>query len=118
LVVTALVVANCYGDVLGEGESPGDLPAGAFQLGSEEALQQSTTLGLVVTNAKLSKLECFLVAQSAHDGLARAVDPVHTLADGDAFVAASIGSVEAPVDLVRNLAARAVARALRQAVLA
>jgi len=115
--VSALVVANCYGDVLEEGESPGDLPSSAFQLGVEAALGQSTTLGLIVTNARLSKLECFLVAQSAHDGLARAVDPVHTLADGDGFVAASVGGIEAPVDLVRTLAARAVARAVRKAVL-
>lgn len=121
LVVSALVVANCYGDVLEEGERPRDLPPGAFQPEAYggEALGQSTTVGLVATNAKLSKLECFLVAQSAHDGLARAVDPVHTLADGDAFVAASVGGggTEAPVDLVRSLAARAVAKAVRQAVL-
>jgi L-aminopeptidase/D-esterase-like protein len=52
------------------------------------------------------------VAQSGHDGLARAVDPVHATVDGDALVAAATGPVAAPVDQVRVLAARAVERAV------
>jgi len=120
LVVAAMVVANCYGDVLGEGEALRSLPPRAFEEaagGLSSSAGQNTTIGVVATNASLSKLECLLVAQSAHDGLARVVDPVHTLADGDAFVAASTAGVEAPVDLVRLLAARAVAGATRRAAL-
>jgi L-aminopeptidase/D-esterase-like protein len=52
------------------------------------------------------------VAQSAHDGLARAVFPAHTRADGDAFVAASVGGVAADVDVVRALAVHVVAQAI------
>ncbi len=74
---------------------------------------ESTTIGMVVTNAALTKAGCFLVAQSGHDGLARAIEPAHTTVDGDAIVAAALGEVEAPVDLVRFLAARAVAEAVR-----
>ena len=44
----------------------------------------NTTVGLVATNADLDKVGCHLVAQSAHDGLARAVFPAHPRADGDA----------------------------------
>jgi L-aminopeptidase/D-esterase-like protein len=77
--------------------------AGAFE---------STTIGVVATNASLDKVGCHLVAQGAHDGLARAVLPTHTRADGDAFVAAAVGGVEAEVDTVRLLALDAVERAI------
>ena len=72
----------------------------------------NTTIGLVATNVDLDKVGCHLVAQSAHDGLARAVFPAHTRADGDAFVAASVGGVTAEVDVVRSLAVHVVARAI------
>ncbi len=72
----------------------------------------NTTIGLVATNAALDKVGCHLVAQSAHDGLARAVFPVHTRADGDAFVAAAVGGVDASLDLVRDLCVHVVARAI------
>ena len=72
----------------------------------------NTTIGLVATNANLDKVACHLVAQSAHDGLARAVFPAHTRADGDAFVAASVGGVAADVDVVRSLAVHVVAQAI------
>jgi L-aminopeptidase/D-esterase-like protein len=72
----------------------------------------NTTVGLVATNATLDKVGCHLVAQSAHDGLARAVFPAHTRADGDAFVAAAVGGVTADPDVVRSLAVHVVARAI------
>jgi L-aminopeptidase/D-esterase-like protein len=72
----------------------------------------STTVGLVATNATLDKIGCHLVAQGAHDGLARALFPAHTRADGDAFVAAAVGGVAGGVDVVRNLAVHVVARAI------
>ena len=53
----------------------------------------NTTIGVVATNARLDKVGCHLVAQGAHDGLARAVFPAHTRVDGDAFVAAAAGGV-------------------------
>jgi L-aminopeptidase/D-esterase-like protein len=77
---------------------------------------ENTTIGVVATNATLDKVGCLLVAQSAHDGLALALEPAHATVDGDAFVAAAIGGVEAPVDRVRLLASRAVEDAVRAAV--
>lgn len=73
----------------------------------------NTTVGVVVTNARLDKPGCHLVAQSAHDGLARALEPAHTMADGDAFVATALGELDAPIEHVRLLAARAVEAAIR-----
>jgi L-aminopeptidase/D-esterase-like protein len=107
LVVAALVVVNAAG--LPAAEGPADLagfdPDGVLTEGN-------TTIGVIVTNARLTKPHCFLVAQGAHDGLARAIDPPHTTVDGDVFVAAATGTVGAPVDLVRALAVRATAAAV------
>ncbi len=74
---------------------------------------EATTIGVVATNAILDKFGCYLVSQSAHDGLARALEPAHTSVDGDAIVAASAGSYNAPLDTVRFYAARAVEAAIR-----
>jgi L-aminopeptidase/D-esterase-like protein len=108
LVVGALVVVNAFGELRDGGESPPADPA-AGSLGT------STTLAVVATNGRLTKGECLLVARSAHTGLARALEPVHTQFDGDAAVAAATGEVETHVETVRVLAARAVERAIREA---
>ena len=77
---------------------------------------------MVATNARLDKAACLLVAQSGHDGLARALAPVHATVDGDALVVAATGDVELPaapgpvaVETVRILAAAAVEAATRLA---
>jgi L-aminopeptidase/D-esterase-like protein len=57
------------------------------------------------------------MAQGAHDGLARSMAPVHTRSDGDAFVCAATGTVDAPVAAVRELAATVVADAVRSLAL-
>ena len=67
----------------------------------------------MATNAELTKLGCLRVAQAGHTGLGRALEPVHTAFDGDAIVAAATGTVTAPVEDVRTLAARAVEAAVR-----
>ena len=119
LIVSALMAVNAYGDVV-DASRPvgGELPEPDAEAvwpapGASFGAMESTTIGMVVTNAALTKTGCFLVAQSGHDGLARSIEPAHTTVDGDALVAAAIGQVEAPVDLVRFLAARAVAEAVR-----
>jgi L-aminopeptidase/D-esterase-like protein len=106
LVVSVLAVVNAFGAV---GAPDDALPAAAG------ALLQNTTIGVVATNARLDKVGCHLVAQSAHDGLARAIYPAHTRVDGDAFVTAAVGTLTTPVDVdvVRALAVHAVASAIR-----
>jgi L-aminopeptidase/D-esterase-like protein len=122
LVVSALVAVNAWGDVAGTGllrswpeateEAPLDPVAGAAP-GTAPTPFENTTIGLVVTNARLDKLGCRHAAEGAHDGLARAVLPTHTAADGDAFVAAATGQVEASPGHVRYLATLVVERAIR-----
>jgi L-aminopeptidase/D-esterase-like protein len=107
LVVGALVAVNAFGEPrTGERRPVPALPPAPLE---------NTTLAVVATNARLSKAGCHLVAQSAHDGLARALEPVHTRFDGDAAVAAATGAVEAELEAVRLLAARAVEDAVRSA---
>lgn len=108
VVVSALMVVNAVG-YLREAAPP------TAVLMPETAIE-NTTIGVVVTNAVLDKTGCFLVSQSAHGGIARAVDPSHTRGDGDAIVAASTGKVQADPELVRMLGAHAVEAAIRNAV--
>lgn len=117
LVVAALFAVNAFGDLR-------DPTAGGTAQVSWPAAPDpqaaagfgNTTIGVVATNAAIDKRGCLLVAQSGHDGLARALDPVHATVDGDAIVAAATGAVDAPLDLVRMLAAHAVEAAVRAAV--
>lgn len=74
----------------------------------------NTVIGAVVTNALLDKVQAHRVADLAHDGVARAIEPAHTSVDGDAIFCLATGRVRAPLDLVTQLAVAAVARATRR----
>jgi L-aminopeptidase/D-esterase-like protein len=111
LRVATLVAVNAAGTPGGSDEAA-LRPPPVDEFDRRAAWGLNTTIGLVATNARLDKLGCRIVAEGAHDGLARAVFPPHTRYDGDAFVAASVGRVEADVDAVRALAVHVVARAV------
>ena len=113
LVVSALVAVNAFGDIDLDGAATARVDDLSLAAIDEVDGVGNTTVGLIVTNARLSKLDCLLVAQSGHDGLARSIFPAHTRFDGDALVAAATGQVEAGVDIVRLLAVVAVERAVR-----
>jgi len=82
---------------------------------------QNTTLGIVATNAVLSKTDATRVAEMAHDGFARAIVPVHTPVDGDTIFAVATGSRTGPADagqigaLAADVMAEAIVRSVRQA---
>jgi len=78
----------------------------------------ATTLGVVATDVALNKAQATKVAQMAHDGLARTINPSHTAADGDTVFALSTGKSSRPasVTLVGALAAEAIAQAVVRAV--
>jgi L-aminopeptidase/D-esterase-like protein len=116
LVVAALVAVNAYGDILEPGDDTPRIPAPPIE--TAEAAFANTTIGVIVTNAALTKGECLLVAQSGHDGMSRALSPTHSTADGDALIAAATGMVPAEVEPVRSLAAVVVERAIRAAPVA
>lgn len=117
--IGALIAVNSFGDVH-PGEPPtGDVPLPKLVAGSALA-NQNTCIGAVATDAPLTRAQAERVAMMAHDGLARAIRPIHTPFDGDAIFAISTageGSVDAlTVAILGTLAADCVARAVRRAV--
>jgi L-aminopeptidase/D-esterase-like protein len=116
LVVAALVAVNAYGDLRDPDDDAPRVPRPPIE--TAEAAFANTTIGVIATNAVLTKGDCLLVAQSGHDGMSRALSPAHTTADGDALVAAATGIVAAEIEPVRSLAAVAVERAIRAAPVA
>lgn len=113
LVVGALMVVNAVGDLLASDRQGVATSEELSRFDPAASGRTATTIGVVVTNARLDKLACLLVANSAHDGLARALEPAHTGGDGDAVVTAATGHVDAPVGLVRVLATAVVEEAIR-----
>lgn len=126
LRVAALFAVNAIGDVIGE---DGQILAGVRRPdgGFADALLlmrnfaslpglSSTVIGVVATNAKLTKEETNMVAGMAHDGLARAVRPAHTPFDGDTIFALATGTHPANFGVVGAYAALATERAIREAV--
>lgn len=113
--VAAVAVANAWGDVVGPGGEvlPGRL---AHSVDAPGGPGENTTLAVVITDAALTKTECFLVAQSGQDGFNLALWPAHSCHDGDAAVALATGAIPADLDVVRTMACSAVARAIRAAV--
>jgi L-aminopeptidase/D-esterase-like protein len=132
LVVAALVAVNARGDVIDprngqvvagmrtdDGKQLADvrnlLRRGALKLPAPEPLQH-TTIGVVATNATLTKTQATKVAQMAHDGLARTIVPAHTSGDGDAIFALATGTRgAADLDTIGALVAEAILRAVRAA---
>ncbi len=132
-IVSAVVACNAIGDVLDP--STGQIIAGARtsdgkRLGDTQAMLlrgerlsrvlpgTNTTIGVLATNASLSKGQAKRLAMSGHDGLARAIRPAHTPYDGDTVFALATNEVqEAPDFMLLNvMAAEAVARAIVNAV--
>lgn len=82
----------------------------------ENSFTGNTTLGVILTNAYFSKADLCKIAGMAHDGMARAIRPVHTSFDGDSIYALSLGNVKANRDVVGTLAANVLAEAIARAV--
>lgn len=84
----------------------------------ENLFTANTTIGAVVTNAVFTKNEMKKIASMAQNGYARAINPVHTMADGDTIYALSTGNVRADINVVGTLAARVMAMAIKRGVMA
>ncbi len=118
--VGAVAVVNAVGDVIGaEGQiiagSTADPSVGGYPdppLGPGE----NTTLVVVATDARCTKVHCHLLAQSAHEGLARSLSPVATRYDGDITFGLATGAVDVHFDRLRLGVVDVVATAVRSAV--
>lgn len=131
LVVAAIVAVNAVGDIVDPGT--GRVVAGTRNpdgtladvrtllregaIGGQPRAGENTTIGVVATNARLTKAQAARVALMADDGYARAVVPAHTMGDGDTFFALATGSWtgEANVTVIGALAAEAMADAVVRA---
>ena len=129
IVVAALMVVNAIGDVIEPGT--GKILAGPRKLDGRGFLSTSqlwkgefkevvppfnTVIGVVATNAKLSKAEANKLARVAQVGIARTIDPCHTMYDGDALFALSSGEKEADISALGAAAAEVVAEAIVRAI--
>jgi L-aminopeptidase/D-esterase-like protein len=119
--LAAVAVVNAWGDVIGADGRP--IFAGSSDEEEPEAgnpfEMANTTVAVLLTDAKLTKTECFLLAQSGHTGFARALNPAHSRFDGDAVVALATGEVadDVNLDLLRAAAASTMSEAIRNAVI-
>jgi L-aminopeptidase/D-esterase-like protein len=115
-VVAAVMVANSLGGIWDDDRHEWVAPLTAWDYSSPMIGGGNTTIGAVLTDAVLTKEQAIRVAAVAHDGIARAVRPAHTLYDGDTMFCLATGTVEAPLDAVEAVAAQVVARAIAAGV--
>jgi L-aminopeptidase/D-esterase-like protein len=125
--ISAVVVVNAVGDVY---DASGTIIAGAHDdrgwlamqvplavpTRKRSPLHSNTTLAAVLTDARLTKVEAHRVAQRIHDGMARAVKPIHTSFDGDVGFCLASGAIDVEFDLVAEAGAALCAAAIRRAV--
>lgn len=131
LKVGAIVAVNCLGDVVDP--KTGKIIAGALNedesgfINTEEFMisqydnkknlfNGNTTIGVIITNAKLTKAQANKVASMAHNGFGRTMRPAHTMHDGDTIFTMAAGEVEADINVVGLLAARAIEESIVRAV--
>lgn len=135
VVVAAIVAVNAVGDVVDP--ATGQVVAGIrskdgtgfsdarklihTRTGLVGASGENTTIGVVATNATLTKAQATKLAQMAHDGLARAIYPAHTPWDGDTIFSLATGEIEGEADLIvlgavaADVMAEAILNAVREA---
>jgi len=130
LVVGAIVAVNCFGDVIDP--KKGEVIAGVLTedkkgfvntmsllkslpqgIGSD--FSKNTTIGVIATNAKLTKAGATKVAMMTQDGYGRTISPAHTMFDGDTIFCMATGETEAGVNVVGAIAAEVMARAIVKA---
>ncbi|MEP7299694.1 MAG: P1 family peptidase, partial [Burkholderiales bacterium] len=133
ITVAALVAVNAIGDVIdpatGEPIAGARSEDGQRLQGTMRSMLRgdllapmqpggATTLGVIATDAVLTKAQANKVAQMAHDGFARSIDPVHTMTDGDTIFALATGAAEqtANITLIGALGASVMATAVVRAV--
>lgn len=130
LQVGAIVAVNCLGDIYDENSK---LIAGALNkkdmtlINTEETMLSqynnqknifngNTTIGIIVTNAKLSKAQGNKIASMAHNGYARAIRPVHTTFDGDTIFTMASNKIDADANVVGFLGAKVMEKAIIRAI--
>lgn len=128
LVVSAIIAVNAFGDVYENGQ----VIAGVLNDDKNDFLNtydlmkkgvnkggfniDNTTIGAVVTNAKLLKAECKKISQMAHNGFAKSIFPIHTPHDGDTIFTLATGEVETDITLLGSIASEVVEKSVISAI--
>lgn len=127
VIIGAIVAVNCFGSIIDP--SSGKVIAGVRPETGDEfeeptyymkqlissginPLGGNTTIGLIATNAKLSKAQATKVSMMAHDGFARTINPIHTMHDGDSIFTLSTGEIEGDVSAIGAIAAEVMSEAI------
>lgn len=128
LVVSAIIAVNAFGDVYENGQ----VIAGVLNddkidfLNTYDLMKKgvnkggfnidNTTIGAVVTNAKLSKAECKKISQMAHNGFAKSIFPIHTPHDGDTIFTLATEEIETDITLLGSIASEVVEKSVISAI--
>ncbi|MDD4362778.1 MAG: P1 family peptidase [Atribacterota bacterium] len=132
LIIGALVVVNAFGDIINP--QTNEILAGTLNEEKNKCINtdsllinstiiqnnsffKNTVLGVVATNADLSKSEAKRLSISAHDGFARCISPSHTLYDGDTIFSLATGKVKTDSTILNALSAQVISIAIQRAVL-
>lgn len=131
LIVSAIVAVNSFGDIFDY--KTGRQIAGVYDYYKKEMLNtysimktqnvtagfpmRNTTIGVVATNAVLTKAEANKVAEMSHNGYARSINPVHTMLDGDTIFTMATGEVSSDINLIGTMAAEVMSMAITNAIL-
>ncbi|TSA55448.1 MAG: peptidase S58 family protein [Dehalococcoidia bacterium] len=130
VIVGAIIAVNALGDIIDP--NTGDIIAGLRRKDGKGFIRSAdlmkkgyrylsqpgsnTVIGVVATNARLTKEQANKVAQMAHDGMARAINPCHTMLDGDTIFALSTGTQECDITTVGLTAADMICKAIIRGV--
>jgi L-aminopeptidase/D-esterase-like protein len=128
--VAAIVAVNAFGDVIdtknrqvlaGVRKEDGKTFGNTIDYlkegyGNNVNPANHTTIGVVATNAILTKEQTNKMAQTAHDGMARAINPCHSMLDGDTIFALSLGDKQGNIVTIDAVAANVMERAIIKAV--
>lgn len=131
LKVSALVSVNSFGDIY-DYETNKQI-AGVYDYKRKKLLNtydimkkgkrkldfsmENTTIGVIGTNAILTKAGANKISQMAHNGYAKSINPVHTMLDGDTIFTMATNRVEVDINLVGTLASEVMSRAITNAIL-
>lgn len=131
LVVSAIVSVNSFGDIYNY--KTGQQIAGVYDYDNKRLLNtidimtnydvnlgfsmENTTIGVIGTNAILTKAEANKISQMAHNGFARSINPVHSMMDGDTIFTMATNIVKSDVNIIGTLAAEVMSRAITNAII-
>lgn len=130
LVVSAIVAVNSFGDIYDfrnnkqiagvyDYESNKLLNTISIMKNSSQSLginPTNTTIGVIATNAILTKAEANKVSEMAHNGFARSINPIHTMLDGDTIFTMATNKINADINIIGTIAAEAMSKAISNGV--